>query len=151
MKKVYIDANIFIDFLDEQRATDGINLHEKAVSLFKNLISKNIKIITSEDIITTAVYALRQNKKALKILADFLSEIKNLSDFAVVPFGYETITNAAEFYIMNGGDFEDILQYFCAMQNDCRVFYSNDKNFPEIDIRVKRTNPNLNDFSPKNA
>ena len=43
MKKVYIDANIFIDFLDEQRATDGINLHEKAVSLFKNLISKNIK------------------------------------------------------------------------------------------------------------
>ena len=112
MKKVYIEANIFIDFLDEQRATDGINLYEKAVSLFKNLISKNIKIITSEDIITTAIYALRQNKKALKILADFLSEIKNLSDFAVVPFGYETITNAAEFYIMNGGDFEDILQYF---------------------------------------
>ncbi len=151
MKKVYIDANIFIDFLDEQRAMNDINLHEKAVSLFKNLISKNIKIITSEDIITTAIYALRQNKKALKILADFLSEIKNLSDFAVVPFGYKTITNAAEFYIMNGGDFEDILQYFCAMQNDCRVIYSNDKNFPEIDIPIKRTNPNLNDFSPKNA
>ncbi|WP_276710939.1 type II toxin-antitoxin system VapC family toxin, partial [Campylobacter rectus] len=113
--------------------------------------SKNIKIITSEDIIATAIYALRQNKKALKILADFLSEIKNLSDFAVVPFGYETITNAAEFYIMNGGDFEDILQYFCAMQNDCRAIYSNDKNFSEIDIRVKRTNPNLNDFSPKNV
>ena len=151
MKKVYIDANIFIDFLDEQRAMNDINLHEKAVSLFKNLISKNIKIITSEDIITTAVYALRQNKKALKTLADFLSEIKTLSDFAVVPFGYETITNAAEFYIMNGGDFEDILQYFCAMQNDCRVIYSNDKNFPEIDIPIKRTNPNLNDFSPKNV
>ena len=151
MKKVYIDANIFIDFLDEQRAMNDINLHEKAVSLFKNLISKNIKIITSEDIITTAIYALRQNKKALKILADFLSEIKNLSDFAVVPFGYETITNAAEFYIMNGGDFEDILQYFYAMQNDCRAIYSNDKNFPEIDIPIKRTNPNLNDFSPKNV
>ena len=51
MKKVYIDANIFIDFLDEQRAMNDINLHEKAVSLFKNLISKNIKIITSEDIL----------------------------------------------------------------------------------------------------
>ena len=151
MKKVYIDANIFIDFLDEQRAMNDINLHEKAVSLFKKLISKNIKIITSEDIITTAIYALRQNKKALKILADFLSEIKNLSDFAVVPFGYETITNAAESYIMNGGDFEDILQYFCAMQNDCQAIYSNDKNFPEIDIPIKRTNPNLNDFNPKNV
>ena len=41
MKKVYIDANIFIDFLDEQRAMNDINLHEKAVSLFKNLIFKN--------------------------------------------------------------------------------------------------------------
>ena len=33
MKKVYIEANIFIDFLDEQRAMNDINLHEKAVSL----------------------------------------------------------------------------------------------------------------------
>ncbi|EAK6767516.1 DNA-binding protein, partial [Campylobacter jejuni] len=48
MKKVFLDTNIFIDFFDETRVNN-----EQAKQLIYFLISNEIKIVFSEDMIST--------------------------------------------------------------------------------------------------
>lgn len=42
-----------------------------------------------------------------------------------------------------GSDFEDLLQYSAAKNSNCSIIVTNDKDFPKIDIALKRTSPNL--------
>ena len=37
-------------------------------------------------------------------------------------------------------DLEDVLQYFSALDNECDAVVTNDKNFPNINLRLIRTN-----------
>lgn len=46
-------------------------------------------------------------------------------------------------------DFEDILQYFCTLEGGCEVIVTNDKTFPKLQIALKRTDANLEDYAPK--
>jgi len=40
---------------------------------------------------------------------------------------------------MHNLDYEDTLQYFCALENGCKAIITNDKNFPKLDIELIRT------------
>ncbi|EIA3702045.1 DNA-binding protein, partial [Campylobacter jejuni] len=57
MKKVFLDTNIFIDFFDETRVNN-----EQAKQLIYFLISNEIKIVFSEDMISTIAYLIDKNK-----------------------------------------------------------------------------------------
>lgn len=57
MKKVFLDTNIFIDFFEETRENN-----QQAKQLIYFLISNDIKIIFSEDMISTVAYILKKEK-----------------------------------------------------------------------------------------
>ncbi len=131
MKKVFLDANILLDFLDKNR-----KYHRESRNLISYLLSNDFKIVFSEDILTNIVYILRKDdvNKVLEVFREFIKS----SLFEIVSFGYDTIDLACEYCIKNGGDFEDTLQYFCAKKENCELIYTMDKSFPNIDIPIKR-------------
>lgn len=43
----------------------------------------------------------------------------------------------------DGADFEDLQQYIAAKNSGCDLIITNDKDFLNFDIKVKRTNPNI--------
>lgn len=147
MKKVFVDVNIIMDLLDNKREYDlegnkiknFQNLHQKAIELFDYFDENNIKYITSEDCITNVAYNFRKKKHILDDFVKILSNLDRYLNFQIVSFGQKVISNFADFYKRNDGDvdFEDGLQYFCALENECEAIYTNDKSsFPKLEISL---------------
>lgn len=144
MKKVYIDANIIIDLFDKTRVYKEnekmYNLHEKAIELFVKLESSDVLIVISEDIISNVAYYFRKNKENTKKFMLFLQDIYDSKNYIFSSFGSKVIKKAIDSYFKQKLlDFEDSLQYYCALENECEIIYTNDKNFPKLDIRVEST------------
>lgn len=133
MKKVFFDTNILLDFLDNRRLQ-----HSAARELVYFLLRNEIKIVFSEDMISTIVYLVRKNQNAQKALVQVFEQITYDSNIIICSFGEMVIRNACNYFLKNDGDFEDILQYFCAEKEGCSAIYSNDKGFPKLKIPVKR-------------
>lgn len=131
MKKVFLDTNILIDFFDETREN---NIHAKQLIYF--LLSNDIKIVFSEDMISTIAYILK--KENLDKFTYFLKSIALEKEFEIVPFGVSVINMACDYYNNNKGDFEDYLQYFTAEKENCIAIYTMDKEFTQLKIPVKR-------------
>lgn len=145
MNKVFVDANIFISFLDENR-----NSHHSALKLMKKLYN-NDKIILSQDILTNIVYCSKKHRQeAVKL-------IKNINEndaFEIVSFSKDAISKACEYYLKNGnfglkGEFEDALQYFCALENNCaKIFTDDTSSFPKLKLPLF-TSDEIEFFRPK--
>lgn len=131
MKKVFLDTNILIDFFDETREN---NIHAKQLIYF--LLSNDIKIVFSEDMISTIAYILK--KENLDKFTYFLKSIALEKEFEIVSFGVSVINMACDYYNNNKGDFEDYLQYFTAEKENCIAIYTMDKEFTQLKIPVKR-------------
>ncbi|MBN2824981.1 MAG: hypothetical protein JXQ76_06650 [Campylobacterales bacterium] len=63
-KKVFLDANIFIDYSDESRGT-----RQESLAVLSYLLQNSIKIYTSCDLITTIYYILAKEDRAKALLA----------------------------------------------------------------------------------
>lgn len=132
MKKIFIDTNILISFLDDKRSD-----YRQAKKLLSDLMDDNILIVFSEDILTNVVYNSKGLRKQAVEMFDFMN---NSQTFIISPFGKHVINKSNSYYLSQGiftnkGDYEDILQYFCALQNNCERIYTNDKsNFPKLDL-----------------
>ena len=115
MAKIFLDSNILIDFLVEERG--ALNL--AAVKLFENFSAlsrtSNFKCLSlpNDGLLLVCEYAKSELKSGRKI------------------------------------DFEDVLQYFCALEGGCEAIVTNDKTFPKLQIALKRTDANLEDYAPK--
>ncbi|EAI9155811.1 type II toxin-antitoxin system VapC family toxin [Campylobacter coli] len=131
MKKVFLDTNIFIDFFEETRENN-----QQAKQLIYFLISNDIKIIFSEDMISTVAYILK--KENLGKFTHFIKTISLEKNFNITSFGVSVINMACDYYDKYRGDFEDYLQYFCAEKEGCCAIYTMDKNFPNLKIPIKR-------------
>ena len=129
--KVFLDTNIIISYLDSQRAD-----HKETVELILGLYETNILMILSQDIMTNVIYNCINRKEAV----EFFQTINSDSHFRIVAFSKDMIDLACKKYLENSNfskksDFEDILQYFCALENECERIYTNDKStFPKLDI-----------------
>lgn len=162
MEKVFIDVNIFIDFLDEYREYNSktmkknpnfYNLHENAKELFTTLMKRNSKICISEDGITNIIYNLKNRQKATDKFMDILLNIDKYENLEIVTFGKEAIKQSAKYYFeqkdeRKSVDIEDVMQYFCALENGCNGIITNDKNFPKINLPLYRTNKTIQDYEP---
>lgn len=130
MKKVFLDTNILISFLDSSREN-----HYLVKSLFVKLKNSDTKMIFS--IPTNIFYNLKNNRLEA---VNFIRIVNSSKYFEIVGFGRDTIEKATSYYLSkndlsNKNDFEDILQYFCALKNSCKVIYTDDKsNFPRLEI-----------------
>lgn len=137
MKNVFIDTNILISFLDRKR-----DKYEESKKLLSNLMDE-YSIIFSEDILTNVVYNSKNLKKEAVEMFDFMN---NSKIFEIVYFGKDVINLANHHYLSqdnftNKNDYEDTLQYFCALKNRCVQIYTDDiSNFPKLDIPLYKSN-----------
>ncbi len=137
--KIFLDANIIIDFLDEKREA-----HNLAKSFLIQAIERGDEILISEDILTT-VYYVCQKAVAHKKLLDFLETL--VEEFDIVSFGKQNIQKAIGLCRKNKNfDFEDALQAVCAKNKQCDLIVTNDKSFPCIGVPVKSLQDISNDF-----
>lgn len=128
--KIFLDANIVIDFLDSDRKS-----HESSKKLLEKCILEGNELVISEDILTTVHYVCRKNISDSKIF-DFFEMMTQ--EFEVVGFGEDVIKESIKFSRKNSKfDFEDVLQCVCAKKNKCDLVVSNDKKFPAFGCKVK--------------
>jgi predicted nucleic acid-binding protein len=130
MCRVFLDANIILDLIDENR-----NALEKTRASVATLLQRGDIMMTSCDIFT-AVYYVAQKRVAREVLLGELEKMLAFIeiipiDFTMIQYAIELNKNALE------EDFEDILQYTCAKTAACELIVTNDKNFFKRDIEVR--------------
>ena len=128
--KIFLDANVILDFLDSQRPG-----HSVARSVIGTLYKEGRTIVITEDLLTTIYYVVR-NKNAV---LDFFSVIQK--EWLIVPFGKDRIFRAISICRNNPkADLEDVLQSLSALDLECRYVISNDMNFYDcgVDIATAR-------------
>ena len=128
-KKVFIDANIFIDSNDETRLS-----YNESYKIIPYLISHNIEIYTSCDLITTIYYILSKKSKT-----NALNGIEQINKICkVIEFSNKEVSQTCELMKQNKNykDLEDTLQYVLAKKLSCELIISNDKNFYSDEIRL---------------
>ena len=131
MNRVFIDANIIMSMLDNSRSQ-----HESAKELMISLMrSEETIMVLSEDILTNIVYNSKGFKEEAVRFIDFI----NSSDkFLIGNFGKEVIALANEYFLSNKSgkkDYEDALQYFCAIKYKCNRIYTDDtSSFPKLKL-----------------
>ncbi|NOQ29870.1 MAG: PIN domain-containing protein [Helicobacteraceae bacterium] len=121
-KKVFLDANIFIDANDSSRLC-----FKDSSKILTHLANKEAKLFTSCDLITTIYYILSKNSKD-----SALSAIENINKFCnIIDFSNKEVKKSCALMRKNNkySDLEDTLQYILAKKENCDLIVSNDKNF----------------------
>jgi len=125
VKKIFIDANILIDFIDPNRAK-----HNEAVEFFKSHLEDYL--YTSCDILTTIYYVTSKYQNSLTAIENILKLIN------VISFSNEEAKKAIEMMKKDKKfkDFEDTLQYLLAKKIEADYIVTNDKGFYSPDIEI---------------
>ncbi|MBQ8531731.1 MAG: PIN domain-containing protein [Parabacteroides sp.] len=115
MKKIFIDTNIIIDVLMKR---EGYLSSAKVLALAKN---EDESLFVSVLTMANIAYILRKTLKGDR----FYKEMAVLSDLlSVVDVTKEHFLFALE---LQAKDFEDALQYYCAISNMCDVLVTRNK------------------------
>jgi len=145
MIKIFFDANILIDILDETRPS-----YVQSKALLDNLMDniEQYTFYTSCDLMTTIYYILRQKLTKEKTL----SQIKLINELIkVVEFGNDEICEAIELMERNKKycDLEDTIQYVMARKEKCDYIITNNKNFASGDVPVLSSQEALKELNEK--
>lgn len=122
MPKVFLDTNIILDFLDQNRSR-----HSISSAIVKQCLMGDIIGCISESVITNCTYILRKSYDQKQ-----LSEIfSNFSDFfQILGLTGAWLKIACR---LNIHDLEDSILYRIALENECQFFItSNLADFVEI-------------------
>lgn len=126
MKKIFLDTNIVLDFLDKSRP-----LHNQSKVLMQKLILENYKVYISEDMLSTIFYISKEKEKVLGFFETIMTK------WSVVSYGVALISEAIELCQQNRGqDLEDTLQCLSAKKNECIYIVTSDKDFIDCGIEV---------------
>lgn len=138
--KIYLDTNIILDYLFEQRRDN-----EYSKNFLLDFAKKDYIFVTNNLNLNTIFYIGTSYYKQYEKIKEFLKyihsdksqwEIYNLTDMdREFAFAYMD-----EHF---GADFEDLQQYISAKNSNCEFIVTNDKNFPKLDLPLKRTNPKI--------
>jgi len=143
MKKIFLDANILIDILDDGRPSS-----EESAKIYEILVRgvDKFSLFTSCDLLTTVYYFTR--KPLGQDVA--LKKIKKLNQIIkVIEFGNKEVDEAIELMERNKKytDLEDTIQYVMARKEKCDYIITNDKNFASGDVPVLSSVEALTEFS----
>ena len=125
-KRVFLDANVVLDFLDGKRAKNS-----QAVSLVKYLVINEWTIVISEDMLSTIFYIDKNSDRVLY----FFKKISK--DWQIIPFGMQVISDSISRALDYNLDLEDILQCLCAKENGCEVLITNDNKFHDCGLSIQ--------------
>ncbi len=135
--KIYLDTNIFIDLMDSTRP-----FSKESLILLRHFIAEGKVLYINSDTVTNAFYILRKIKRYTPM--ELLLVIKKtVSLFTVVAIENDEVLSAlslCEDATTSFKDYEDALQYICAMKIDAKYIVTNDKGFVFLDIKIKKTN-----------
>ena len=125
MKRIFIDTNVIIDVLMQR---DGYLSSARVLALSKE---KEISLFVSVLTMANLAYILRKTLRG----NDFYNEMKKLSALLnVVDITHGHFMSALD---LQAKDFEDALQYYCAISNQCEVIVTRNKkdfNFSSINV-----------------
>lgn len=139
-KKIFLDANILVDFIDQKRT-----MHHWSKILIIECLEKNMRLYTSCDIITTVYYlgAKIDKKQAL-------TQVSHLNTFCkIIDFSNSDVEHTCSLMQRDASftDFEDTLQYILAKKSLCDLIISNDKNFISPDLPLMSSREFCETFS----
>ncbi len=130
---IYIDANVILDLFDSNR-----KFHTHSKNLLEMIIKdENIELFISSDMISNIFYILKNRfklslKKSIEIV-EYLVKIFNI----VTADSYD-IVKAID--LCKSGkfiDYEDALQYVCALKIEAKLLITNDKKgFKNSSIKI---------------
>lgn len=138
-KKVFLDANIFIDNEDSSR-----DLEKKSLKVLSYLLANEVEVYTSCDLITTIYYILSKRSKA-----EALNAIERISQFCkIIKFSNKEVQQTCELMKSDTKykDLEDTLQYILARKEGCDLILSNDTNFTSEEIEKLSTQEFIEKF-----
>ena len=129
ISKVFIDANIFIDLNDNSRSS-----YDDSLKILNYLVSNEVGVYTSCDLITTIYYILAKKSKS-----NALNSIVKLNKICqIIDFSNKEISQTCKLMKDDEsyGDLEDTLQYVLAQKENCELIISNDNRFMSKEIEL---------------
>ncbi len=143
MRRLFIDANIFIDAIDQSRrfSIESIALMDK---LFDRI--EEYRLCTSCDLITTIYYVIKKNLDNQSAL----EQIKRINGIvSIIEFGNHEVDEAITLMEKNKKyiDLEDTIQYVMARKERCDYIITNDQAFASGDIPVLSTKEALKELA----
>ncbi len=126
MRKVFVDVNVIVDFLDANRPR-----HIEAVRLFECFLREAYAVCLSEDMLSTIYYIMKEKEKTLIFFESIV-----FTKWNVFAFGKEVYEEAVAISLERKLDFEDLLQCLCAKKNSCELVISNDNAFYNCGVEV---------------
>ncbi len=128
-KKVFLDVNILIDYMDADRSSHGFS-----TQAMRYLLLNGSDLLTSCDIMTTLYYL-----GAKKDRAKALYEISQINSFCyIIDFSNKEISFVCQLMQEDQDyrDLEDTTQYILAQKEKCDLILSNDKNFVSKGLKL---------------
>lgn len=131
---IFVDANVILDLFDRKRP-----FHKYSTELLKKFIeNEDTELFISSDMVSNIFYILKNRlkfnlEKSIKITENIVKIFNVVSvDKYDIFYGINLCKN------MQFNDFEDALQYICALKAEAELIVSNDKKgFKNSDIKVK--------------
>ena len=130
---IYFDTNVIVDLFDEKRP-----FHRHSVDVFRTIFAnEEIDVFINTDTLTNLFYILRSHVKlGFDDAIEKLEFIKN--SFSVVSSEYDEIDNTIAIckeHIFK--DYEDGMQYICALKAECTLLITNNpKDFKNASIEI---------------
>jgi predicted nucleic acid-binding protein len=134
---VLLDTNIVLDLFDKERLS-----HEKSLEAVKKFIMDNATLYVNSDTLTTAFYILRNRKKvSFKEALYAIREAINI--FELISIELEDVEAALDLCENNKcDDYEDAMQYVCALKVEADLIVTNDNGFVSLGIECIGTYKN---------
>lgn len=124
--KVFLDTNVLIDVLTKREPFYS-NSAKIWTMVEKNLVKGYISAISVNNI-----YYIIKKLKGKNEAEQIVDKI--IKDFKIISLTYEILKLSRT---INKKDFEDIIQYFSALQKGCEFIITRDiKDFPKKEIKV---------------
>ncbi len=131
---VFVDANVILDLFDRERP-----FHKYSTEVLRKFIeNEDIELFISSDMVSNIFYILKNRLKfnleeSIDVVENIIKIFNVVSvDKYDISYGINLCRNG-EF-----NDFEDALQYICALKTEAEIIISNDKKgFKNSDIKVK--------------
>lgn len=131
--KIFVDANILLDLFEKTRSNHQFSKN----AILKLISNEKIELVISSDIITNIFFILNSRykypfDKTLEVIEqiDKITSIESISK--------SDILNAIEICKNRiFKDFEDALQYMCALKSDCTLILTNNpKDFKKCNLEI---------------